>query len=243
MKKIIPILFAICYLIFNIAPAGAFTMSNDNWVLQMGNFNTASGKPTGPSNKLSLTVGQTSPGLYTGTNFKVRSGFQYISSIIPFAFSIDNISIDFGTLSPTNPITRTNTLTVSNGSANGYSVTAFENHQLLVPAIGSVIPDTTCDNGSCSQTTSAAWTNILTYGFGYRCDNLVRTDCASGFASADNYKQFADNSKSETAVSVMSGTNASSSAQVRITYKLNISNTQAAGLYNNVITYIATPTF
>ena len=210
----------------------------------MGNFNSFAGKSSGSGKNLNMTGGQTAPGLYdSNPNYKVRAGFQYISSIIPFAFSIDSTNIDFGPLSPTNPVTRTNLLTISNGSANGYSVTAFENHELLVPAIGAVIPDTTCDDGTCTQSTSAAWTSALTYGFGYRCDNVTGTDCATGFASADNYKQFADNSKSETAQSVMSGANVGRNKQVRITYKLNISAMQAAGLYSNVITYIATPTY
>lgn len=231
------------YLILVTAPAGALTMSNSNYTLQMGNLNTAAGKPTGPNYKLNLTVGQTAPGLYSGPNYKVRAGFQYISSIINFAFSISQTSINFGSLTPTTFVNRTNTLTISNGSANGYSVTAFENRQLLSPASGALIPDTTCDDGTCTQSTSAAWTNTLTYGFGYRCDNVSGTDCASGFSNATYYKQFSDNSASETPVSAMTGTNVGKNKQVQITYRVNIANTQAAGTYTNVITYIATPTF
>jgi len=200
----------------------------------------SSGKPTGDNYKMGVTTGQTAPGLFSGTNYKVKSGFQYIHSIIPFAFSIDNIDINFGTLTANNPVTRTSNLTVSNGSAAGYSVTASENHQLLVPATGALIPDTTCDNGTCTETTSAAWTNSLTYGFGYRCDNVTGTDCATGFTSADNYKQF---DASPSAQTVMSGANVGRNKEVQITYKVNISTTQAAGLYTNTIMYIATPTF
>lgn len=240
---ILLVLLATCYLLLATIQSHAFTMSNGNWIIQMGNLNSAAGKPSNSNFKLGVTVGENGRGLYTGTNYKVRAGFQYISSIIRFRFSISNLLIDFGTLTPTNPVKRTNTLTVTNGSANGYAVTAFENHQLLVPASGVLIPDTTCDTGLCTESTAASWpdSSILVYGFGYRCDNLSGTDCST--FSTDYYKQFADDSKAETPQTVMSSLLVGKNRQAQITYKVNISGTQAAGRYSNVITYIATPTY
>lgn len=226
--------------------AYALTMSNGTYIIQMGDLNMGAGKPTGSGYQLGFTLGQTAPGLYSGANYKVRAGFQYISSIIKFRFSISTTAINFGTLSPTSPVSRTNTLTLSNGSANGYSVTAYENHQLLQPGSGQLIPDTTCDNGACTQTTSGPWTGSetsLTYGFGYRCDNVTGTDCATGFSDSTYYKQFSDNSNSETAQAVMTGTNVGRNKAVQITYRVNVSGSQPPGLYTNVITYVATPTF
>ena len=222
----------------------AETMSNNFYRITWGNFNMAAGKPTNEEYKVSYTAGQLAPGLYTGTNFIVKAGFQYIYSIIPFAFSVDSIFIDFGTLSPANPVERTNILAVSNQSASGYVVTAFENRQLLYSAFGQVIPDTTCDAGNCSETTATAWTSSLTYGFGYRCDIVTGTNyCNSDFSDGTFYKQFADNSKTEAAQIVFSSLNSGRNQQAKVTYKANVSSTQAAGAYSNVITYIATPTF
>lgn len=221
----------------------AFTMSNLQYILEMGNLNSFAGKKSNAQFTLTDTGGQLAPGLFSGSNYKVRAGFQYIYSIIAFRFSISSLFIDFGIVTPTNPVTRTNTLTISNGSAYGYDVTAFENHQLLVPASGALIPNTTCDNGTCTTTTSASWTSSLTYGFGYRCDNVTGTDCASGFTTSSFYKQFPDQSGSQTPVAVMSGTNVGRNKKVEITYKVNISGTQPAGSYINTITYVATPTY
>jgi len=81
----------------------------------------------------------------------------------------------------------------------------------------------------------------LTYGFGYRCDNVSGSDCA--FTTANNYKQFADTSHSETPQSVMTGVNVGKNIKTQITYKLNISATQPPGDYANVVRFIATPTF
>jgi len=228
----------ICLL--SLSGVAAQTMSNNNYILRFGNFNTAAGKESGGGFSLNLTVGQTAPGLYTGTNFKVRAGFQYIKSIIPFSFTISQANIDFGSISPTIAVVRSNNLTVSNGSAFGYTVTASENHPLLVASSGQMIPDTSCDAGTCNTTTAALWNNPSTFGFGYRCDNLSGTDCDSQFLTANFYKPFA---ASPSAVTVMSSTNVGRNRQAQITYKLNISNAQAAGMYTNTINFIATPSF
>jgi hypothetical protein len=223
--------------------ASAQTMSNNSYMIQMGNLNSISGEPTGSGYRLSYTAGQTGPGLYSGTNYKVRAGFQYILSIIPFRFSITNNFIDFGIVSPTSPVLRTSTLTVSNGSAFGYQVTASENHNLRDNRTGYEIPQTICNAGNCTTTTAALWDNSLVYGFGYRCDNNSGTDCDSQFLPptyTNFYRPFA---ASPSAVAVMSSSNVSRNRQTTITYKLNISGSQAAGLYTNVINYIAAPTF
>jgi len=241
-------IFIICFFLA-VTNINAITMSDNNYVLEFGTLESAAGLSSGANNKLNISLGQTAPGLFTGTNYKVRSGFQYIKSIIPFSFTIDSIGIDFGILSPTFAQTRTNTLTVGNGSANGYQVTAYEDHQLYGPNFN-FIPNTTCDNGSCNTQTAAVWTSSTTYGFGYNCsDSNTPTHCPTGGNSFTNntyYKQFADLTRNQTAQTVMQATTANkatSSASVTITYKVNISGTQAAGVYRNDLFYVATPLY
>ena len=246
MKKPLQIILAIILsaYYFSLLPAGALaiTMQNANWILKGGNFNQASGEGLSSSAyKLGFTSGELGVGLYTGTNYKVRAGFQYLRPF-RFTFRISGNEVNFGSVNPGEPILRTSTLTVTNRSAGGYQVTAFEKNQLMVYSTGAIIPDTTCDSGTCTETTSAAWSSLLTYGFGYRCDNVTLTDCASGFTTSTFYKQFADQSKGETPQVVMSGATVTNS-QTQITYKLNVSGSQAAGNYYTVVTYIATPTY
>lgn len=240
-KKIIfTFLFALLFFIFTIPALAQTSMSNGNFILQFGNLNSFAGKPTNSSYKLGITGGQIAPGLYSGTNYTVRAGFQYLPYRTPFSFSISSLFIDFGPLAPGTPVTRTNTLTVTNFSAYGYSVLVRENHPLRVNATGISIPDTTCDSGTCTETTSALWTSVLTYGFGYRCDNLSGTNCVTDFSTANTYKQFASSESAELAQPVMTGTSGKN-LQSQITYKVNVSSTQAAGEYENQITYIAVP--
>jgi hypothetical protein len=228
------------YLILYIGSANAQNMSNSSYILKMGNLNSIAGKPTGPNYKVSFTSGQTGANLFAGANYKVRAGFQYIYSIIPFRFSVANTGIDFSIVSPTVPVLRTSTLTVSNGPANGYQVTVSQNHNLRANSSGQEIPATTCDAGTCTTSTAATWTNSLVYGFGYNCTNVTGSDCVSGFTNSTYYKSFI---ASPSAIVVMSSSSVSRSRVSTITYKLNISAAQAAGLYTNIINYIATPTF
>jgi hypothetical protein len=236
------ILFSLIFTLKSAFPALAQTMSNSLYMIQMGNLNSISGKPTGSGFKLLYTSGQTAPGLYTGTNYKVRAGFEYIKSIIPFRFAITNTFIDFGSVSPTFPVLRTSLLTISNGSAFGYQVTVSDNHNLRANDSGAEIPPAACgDSGpTCTTTSAGPWTSTTTYGFGYRCDNQSGTDCDPQFATSTYYRPFA---ASPAAVMVMSGAVVGKNKVTQVTYKLNVSGNQAAGLYTNVINYIATPNF
>jgi hypothetical protein len=221
----------------------AFTMSGGNYILEMGNLNSFSGEATGSDKGISFNSGQSPQGLSLGGNKKVKLGFQYIHPLRGFSFSLSQSLIDFGVLSPTNPVTRNTILRVNNSSAEGFSVTASEDHPLQSAASGQSIPDTTCDNGTCTDLISGPWQNTLTYGFGYRCDPITDRDCADGFSNSESYKQFSDTSKGETGQAVMVSATNGSNKQVKITYKVNISGTQPPGSYTNTITFIAVPTF
>jgi len=237
-KIFIPTL-ALIFFLFITSSAYALKMLNTFYIINSSTLNSVSGESEGGGNKLDITIGENGAGFYSGPNYKIRAGFEYMHPNVAFAFTIIGTRIDFGALDPGSPVTRTNQLVVSNGSAYGYQVTAQEDHALLNPSNGKFIPDTTCDNGVCTPTSSDIWTNTLTYGFGYRCDNISGTDCASGF-TPNYYKQFA---ASPSAAVVMSSTSVGRGRTAQITYKVNIAATQEAGLYGNYIMYIATPKF
>ncbi|MDO8658856.1 MAG: hypothetical protein Q7K55_09005 [Candidatus Levybacteria bacterium] len=176
-------------------------------------------------------------------NFKIKNGFDYVKDNSLLVFSISENLIDFGELSPTNPIIRTNRLEVSGVFKTGYSIFANQDNKLFYLQPNISIPNTTCDDGICSEKTTSNWSNILTYGFGYRCDNLEGKDCAADFLNPSYYKRFSDRSLLENPQSIIKGIIFNKSKKSQITYKVNISGTQQAGVYNNTITYIAAPNF
>ncbi len=212
--------------------ASAQTMSNDNYILQLQELDATRSKPKIKNSTLGVS------------DQKVhKQQPEPNSKAAPFIFSISQSLIDFSTLSPTNPIKRSNKLTVANEPASGYSIIASEDRELSSSPSSAFIPDTSCDNGLCSELSSALWTSPLTYGFGYRCDNILGTDCVDGFSDLEYYKQFANNSRSETQQKVASSTNTGKNKTVQITYKVNISGAQQFAFYSNTITYIAVPNF
>lgn len=214
-------------------------ITSPNYVIQMPNFNSGAGIPSSSNYNVSSTIGQTAPGLYSSAGYRVKAGFQYIYSIIPFSFSISSISIDLGHLTPGTPTTATNTLTVSAGGAGGYQVKASENNALKINSSGKVIPDTTCDT-TCSETAAGTWTSNSSYGFGF---NISGNDIPSDFINTTYYRDFANISLGKTPQVVMSSIYVGSARQSTVTYKVNVSGAQAAGTYQNIIMYTAIPSY
>lgn len=214
-------------------------MSSDSYQIDWPNLNMGAGLPSSSSYNLGVTTGQIAPGLYSSTGYKVRAGFQYIHSIIPFTFTIDKIAVDFGSLTVGVGSTDTIGLEVDCGSAGGYQVTVQENDRLTSTA-GSHIEDTTCDpTDTCTHINEGTWTLSTTYGFGY---SMSGTDVPSEFASGTKFKNFAD-VPGDIPQPVMSGANVGVGKTSTMTLKVNISGTQAAGVYENILMFIATPTY
>ncbi|MDZ7587071.1 MAG: hypothetical protein U0946_04895 [Patescibacteria group bacterium] len=214
-------------------------MESDSYKLKFPNLNMTSGSKSSTNYNILDTVGQTAPGEYASSGFYVKAGFPYIKTIIPFAFTISNLSINFGTLTPSTFTTLTNTLTVSSGGAGGYAVVANENHPLQLQETAVNIPDTNCDT-SCDETTAAIWTNTSKYGFGY---NMSGNDIPAAFVDSTYFKQFANQSALEAVQIVMSSSNVGKNRVATVTYKVNIPATQSAGDYENAIMFLATPTY
>jgi len=228
-------------LTFNLSEANAQTMRSDSYEIHMGNLNMTAGKKSSEHYQLSDTVGQTAPGSYSSSGYKLGAGFWYIKQIIPFSFTISDIDLDFGTLTANTPETLTNILTISAGGAGGYQVTAFENYPPK-SASDNYIPDTLGDDGNASESAASAWIQNTTYGFGF---NMSGDDIPADFTDDTYFRQFADPTASppEEPQIVMSSSAVTRESEATASYKLNISGLQAAGRYQNQIIYIATPIY
>ncbi|MBU1085015.1 MAG: hypothetical protein ABIJ43_02880 [Candidatus Beckwithbacteria bacterium] len=230
------LLFLLFFL--SVTPVSAVDrMESDSYTLRFTNLNMTSGSKESGNFKILDTVGQFAPGEYSSSGYYVKAGFPYIKTIIAFAFTISDLSIDFGSLPLSTLSTQTNTLSVSSGGAGGYSVTAQQNHSLKLQTSPTTIPDTTC-NTSCDETTADIWTSTGKYGFGY---NMQGNDIPIAFIDSTYFKQFANISTAETPQIVMSSINVGTNRTATVTYQANISGSQAAGDYENQITYTAIP--
>lgn len=194
-------------------------MTNDNYTVEKRGVQIQSFTKEQPKQRELTEVFLTS-----GDNYTVAT-----ANPEAFSFTLSQNSISFGPLQATNPVIRELNLQLT--SLRGYQVLAAADHSLQKQA-QIFIPDTTCDNGSCSEFTPAPWKNTLTYGFGYRQETM----------EADNYKQFADLSRNESLQPIFEGLQAQN-VKKKITYRVNISGTQPSESYTNTIFYIATPDY
>lgn len=213
-------------------------MSSNSYLIQYNNVNMTGGKKSSSSYNVTDTVGETAAGRYSSAGYLVRSGFQYVYTIGYFSFAISNTMINLGQLTVGSFNTSTTGITVSAKGAGGYQVTAYENYPLKIIGTSTTIADTTCDAGTCNEGTAGVWTSTSAPGFGY---NMTGNDIPAAFVDVTYFKQFANYSNNEAPQVIMSNAGVAKNRQATVTYKAGISGMQAAGNYENNITYIATP--
>lgn len=228
----------------------AQSFTSDSYQIQFGNFNMTGGRKTSDTFILTDSVGQNAPGKFTRDGMIIKSGFQYAYDInYKFSFSIDNLDIDFGNLVPNIGTTQTNIITITTPTGHGYEIASLESYPLTTINTNSTIPDTTCDNNDCDQTTSKLWIKDDTYGFGFNAIGInssgVVTDIGTSnyFDDSTFFRQFANNSISESAQVFMSENQAVVDHSAKITYKVNIPTTQTEGSYQTNISFIAIPKY
>jgi hypothetical protein len=222
-------------LFFNLPITSGQTMSGENYIMQVEDIDT-------------------SPEIIQESESKIDTNTETpdpVAPSIPFSASLSLKTIDFGTLNPTNPVIRTADLTINSSQTYGYTVFVSENQSLATssPDNKIYVPDTTCDNGTCDTENAAEWINTLTYGFGYRCDNIIGNDCNADFSSLNYYKHFPNIQNNDSLQPIMASEASpwlnikSSDKKIRISYKVNISRTQDEEAYTNTVTYIAVPNY
>lgn len=150
------------------------------------------------------------------------------------------------------------TLTVSTNAPNGYAVTSIASDQLGLDGAtctgdntgASCIPDSVGDNSLMSHTTNDEWNTTGVKGFGYSLENDDANTIEFEYTTATGNctgtycaKQFADAEDSQLVQELFSSTTVADSENVDVCYRAIISNTQAAGFYENYVTYTATATF
>ena len=142
-------------------------MKSVQYRIDFGNVNIGSNLEDSDNYSLGTTLGQLAANEFSSSGYVVKAGFQYIHSIIPFAFSISDLSIALGTLTPNTPSTATTDLTVSFGGAGAYQVTAEEIGPLDTASGSDVIIDTSCNGGgqTCTESTANVWNSASAYGF------------------------------------------------------------------------------
>ena len=233
------ILLSFLYLLPDLISAD--NLRSTDYRIDMGTINMTGGEKTSDTYRLTDTVGQTFQGRFEKNGYRIRAGFQYIHTLLPFRFSISSINVDFGIVTPQVPKTANNTLRITTGAAYGYEVQAYEVSSLKTTG-GDAIPDTACDTAtSCTTTDANIWSDATRYGFGY---NMSGEDVnTNDFVDSSYYRPFANAELSEPAVPVMSSSGIATDSAATVTYKINIAPTQPSGRYTTIVKYLAIPSY
>ncbi|MBI2036681.1 hypothetical protein HYT17_03560 [Candidatus Microgenomates bacterium] len=170
------------------------------------------------------TLIQTNPSADRPPPFQssVQSGFAESTNGKPMRIASSANFVDYGPITPTNPIIRKISVSVDPGSSQGYQLLSSANHPLKLD--DNIIPDTTCDNGACSEKIAAPFLNPFTFGLGFSLDGV-------------NYRQLADRSKEEPMTAMPMGD---------LTIKLNVSQNQPLPKdkhYENTLIFLAIPKY
>lgn len=235
------VIYTLVFTLFIPLVAKAEYLYSPTYSIEMSTINMGAGTSTSSTYSLNTTMGQTIQGLFGTTGFLVKAGFQYVHPFVPFTFTISNLNIDFGSVVPNTPSLKSNVLTVTTGSAHGYTVNTIEDHPLRLVNATTTIPNTSCDLALvCTTLAPSPWTDNGRYGFGY---NMSGTDVNTAkFVNSTYFSPFAVEG-AEGPVTIMSRNSVATNSAATVTYKINISGTQAAGTYQNNIQYLAIPSF
>lgn len=148
-------------------------------------------------------------------------------------------------------------LTVSTNAPSGYAVTSIEDDELSIGGEGTtIIADSAGDGGTMDHDTSGDWddpTDTDGKGFGYSLENVDAANVdlsytytganCSGESTTYCARHFANAGDTQSSQRIFYSSSTANAEDVYVCYRAVISSTQAAGDYENRVTYIATATF
>jgi hypothetical protein len=203
---------------------------------------TATVDPTISFTIAGLAAGATS--CNGGTCCGVSTDVTTTATAVPFG-SISNLETFYNAAQQ---------LTVTTNASGGYVVTGAENDEMSRDGLGAtIIPDTSGD-ATAAYNNSDDWETATNNGFGYSIQNLDAAsvpfewssnafqDCGTDIPLDFCARQFAIPS-GEAAQTIFSSTTVASTQDAFVCYRLSVDPTQAAGDYENQVTYTATGTF
>ncbi|MCK4592266.1 hypothetical protein KAT63_02360, partial [Candidatus Parcubacteria bacterium] len=177
----------------------------------------------------------------TCINEPPNNGSWYVGMLTALSFTIDDYTIDFGTITPGADPTnnQTNTLSVTTSATNGYVINAWATAMACSDA-GLCGTEEIADYGG-TNSDPGTWTTGA--GFGYSTNDTTLLTGTPGRFSGPKYAGFIHTEGGEL-VADRSGTECPCLNEENIiTYRLASSNIQRPGPYQATIIYIATPQY
>lgn len=237
-----------------IAPApSASRVANtaDAYTYRVKNFtNGADPETTTPSDDATGKIAVIEPVRITATvdpsiTFKIEGTSTGSHCSLTTDVATTATAVSFGILARNTFKSGAQQLTISTNAVSGYAVTAIENNAMNNLATSpTYIADTTCDSGTpCTHTSSGAWATATgNSGMGYTVAVISGTTPTIA-PTAPAYQHFPNSAATESPFQIMSNTTTSDTHVIDVCYKIAVGATQAAGNYENQVTYTATASF
>jgi hypothetical protein len=156
-------------------------------------------------------------------------------------------AVPFGTIVPNNGLSQgCQRLDIQTNAGSGYTITTRENNPLETLG-GFIIDDTRCSTGTCTPTTAASYTGANT-GLAISCVNSsTSASCSTSNPNWNNGSNWAPISAESKNLSPakFSGVSSATSALVLVKAKFRLGTIRntPAGVYSNLVSFIATPVF
>ena len=207
-------------------------MENSDYILDLDS-------PTTPIKD--ITISNTSKTItaneIVGPGYKAILSYDDELKSVPFTADNSVSILSFGQVKPGESLLRSNTLTIIPGSAPGFQTIGYMDHALK-SVHKSEIPNTSCDNGNCTNVLPDTWTLPLTYGYGYRCDNVSNDSC--NMVLKDTYRRFSNAETNDTPVTILYS-NDKLKSKVEFSHKINIPGSQKLTGYKNTLFFVTSP--
>jgi hypothetical protein len=219
-------------------PGVLFAMGSASYRIDSFSLNAFGGDATSATYGLTGSGGEEFIGLASSASYRVDAG--YIAQLTnTISLTLDSLTVTIPNISPGSTGNRPSSQATTQASvftdAYGYNLNTSLSQRLTRQGDTTTIPDMTSPAGTIS--TPAAWTELTTYGLGF---TVTGTNAQAKWNSGTSYAAFPAPSASDTIHSP--GTYFISSAPdvSTVHYRLAADATQAAGVYQTVVTYSVT---
>jgi hypothetical protein len=228
MKKNL-ILMAI---LFALSAGNVLAMNSTNYQINADSINSGGGGSgsyyggTGATYSVFDSIGESFIGNMAGTIFAVQEGFSPMVNY-KMSLTLDSATKNLGTVTPGIPITGTTVASVTTDSWGGYELYINENNNLR-----HTDTVTTLASYLCAIASPCLWSGT---GMGFTI--TAGTSIEAAWGSNPNYK-YAQVPTTSTLFHTKPGYSGVVD-NTTIQYKLDVPTTQKAGVYSDILTYIA----
>lgn len=224
MERIIKILTLV---LFVTLPWEVVAMNSANFRIDADSINSGGGESSSANFGAFDTIGEAFAGNASSANFAVGEGFQS-SLVFGISLSLDSTTKNLGSINPGTPITGTTIATVTTDAWGGYDLAINQDNNLTHTDNTTTIP-----SYACSIASPCLWSGT---GFGFTVKSGTNVE-AKWYVNPNYY--YAAIPNVSTVFHTKDGYTSGGDATT-IEYKLDVSTSQRAGIYDNIVTYVAT---